>query len=247
LAGRITLPEDESANGSRLDHTVHISPLPLAFSTLWDVARLPHSKRRIARKSTMTESTHLITELLSRWKTGDRSIEAELITIVYPVLRGIATLQVRQHSGLLTLQATELANEAFITLARKHAIDWQDRNHFFAIAATVIRRIVVDYLRQRGCVKRGGRLPLVALDELHEDQTPAVDESVDWIGVDEALTALAGVDCDCARVVELKFFSGLTTEKIAEVCGSSVATVGRQWRFARAWLVNRLGAEASPT
>lgn len=192
----------------------------------------------------MTDQSHLITDLLSRWKTGDRSIEDELITIVYPMLREIAAGQVRRTSGKLSLQATELANEAFLTLARKHAIDWQNRDHFFAIAATVIRRVVVDHLKHRGRVKRGGRLPLVALDELREDQVPTVDESVDWIGVDEALTELAGVDRDCARVVELKFFSGLTTEKIAEVHGSSVATVGRQWRFARAWLVKRLGADA---
>jgi RNA polymerase sigma factor (TIGR02999 family) len=193
----------------------------------------------------VTDQGHLITDLLGRWKTGDRSIEDELITIVYPMLREIAAGQVRRTSGKLTLQATELANEAFLTLARKHAIDWQNRDHFYAIAATVIRRVVVDHLKHRGRVKRGGRLPLVALDELREDQLPVVDESVDWIGLDEALTELAGVDRDCARVVELKFFSGLTTEKIAEVRGSSVATVGRQWRFARAWLVKRLGADAT--
>jgi RNA polymerase sigma factor (TIGR02999 family) len=193
----------------------------------------------------VTEPNHPITDLLGRWKTGDRSIEDQLINIVYPVLREIAAAQVRRNSGQLTLQATELANEAFLTLARKHAIDWQNRDHFFAIAATVIRRVVLDHLRSRGRAKRGGRLPLVALDALGEDRAPTVDESVDWIGLDDALTELAGVDRDCARVVELKFFSGLTTEKIAEVHGSSVATVGRQWRFARAWLVKRLGADVA--
>jgi RNA polymerase sigma factor (TIGR02999 family) len=197
-------------------------------------------------ESIVTEPNHVITDLLGRWKTGDRSIEEELVAIVYPVLREIAAAQVRRNSGKLTLQATELANEAFMTLVKKHAIDWQNRDHFFAIAATVIRRVAVDYLRMRGCPKRSGRLPLVALDELRDDQAPAVDESVDWIGLDDALIELAGVDRDCARVVELKFFSGLTTEKIAEVCGSSVATVGRQWRFARAWLVERLDADPAP-
>jgi RNA polymerase sigma factor (TIGR02999 family) len=182
-----------------------------------------------------------ITEMLSRWKAGDRSIEGELISVVYPVLREIARAQVRRNAGVLTLQATELANEAYAKLQHQQSVDWQNREHFFAIAATVIRRVVVDYLRSRGAEKRGGRLPFVTLDELREDQAPAIDESVDWIAVDQALDELAAVDPESAKVVELKFFSGLTTEKIAEVRGSSVATVGRQWRFARAWLGQRLG------
>lgn len=194
----------------------------------------------------MSDPNPAITDLLGRWKTGDRSVENELITIVYPVLREIAAAQVRRNSGVLTLQATELANEAYSKLAKQYAVDWRNRDHFYAIAATVIRRVVVDYLRVRGRVKRGGRLPLVALDELTEGQEPAVDDSVDWLGLDEALTELAVVDVECARVVEMKFFSGLTTDKIAEVCGSSVATVGRQWRFSRAWLRKRMGEDAAP-
>lgn len=190
----------------------------------------------------MSESSQAITDLLGRWKSGDRGVEEQLINIVYPVLREIAAAQVRRNSGMLTLQATELANEAYGKIAKMHAFDWQDREHFYAIAATVIRRVVVDYLRLRGREKRGGRLPLVALHDLTEDQVPTVDENVDWLSIDEALSELAVVDSDCARVVELKFFSGLTTEKIAEVCGSSVATVGRQWRFSRAWLGKRMGA-----
>jgi RNA polymerase sigma factor (TIGR02999 family) len=161
------------------------------------------------------------------------------------MLRDLARSQVRRNSGVLTLQATELANEAYAKLYQQHAVDWQNREHFFAIAATVIRRVVIDYLRQRGSEKRGGGLPFVTLDALREDQTPLIDDSVDWIAVDQALTDLAAIDADCAKLVELKFFSGLSTEKIAEVQGSSVATVGRQWRFARAWLGQRLAA-ASP-
>lgn len=184
-----------------------------------------------------------ITELLARWKTGDRSVESPLIEAVYPVLREIARGQVRRHAGVLTLQATELANEAYARLYRQHAVDWQNRDHFYAIAATVTRRVVIDYLRSRGSEKRGGALPFVALDDLSEEQTPVIDDSVDWIAVDQALTELAEVDADCAKLVELKFFSGLSTEQIARVQGSSVATVGRQWRFARAWLGQRLGIE----
>lgn len=96
--------------------------------------------------------------------------------------------------------------------------------------------------RGKGREKRGGNLPLISLNDLAEEQLPIIDESVDWLSIDEALEGLARLDHDCARVVELKFFSGLTTEKIAEVRDSSAATVGRQWRFARAWLGTQLGA-----
>ncbi len=184
-----------------------------------------------------------ITQLLSRWKSGDRAVETELINAVYPVLREIARGQVRRHPGVFTLQATELANEAYSKLFLEQDTDWKNRDHFYAIAARVIRRVVIDYSRQRGTEKRGGGTVFVTLDELHEDQTPVIDDSVDWLAVDAALSALTEFDANCARVVELKFFSGLSAEKIAEVEGSSIATVGRQWRFARAWLGRRLGEE----
>jgi RNA polymerase sigma factor (TIGR02999 family) len=187
----------------------------------------------------------MITDLLARWKIGDRSVENELLNLVYPTLLELARAQVRRNSGVLTLQTTELANEAYTRLHEQQSVDWRNRDHFFAIAATVIRRVVVDYLRQRGAEKRGGSLPFVSLDEITEGEEPVIDESVDWIVVDQALTELAEVDAECARVVELKFFSGLTTESVAKVCGSSVATVGRQWRFARAWLGERLGVDSA--
>ena len=188
----------------------------------------------------MSNSDGAITDLLCRWKSGERSVEDELIKRIYPLLREIAASQVRRNSNVLTLQATELANEAYSRLIKLHDLDWENRDHFFAIAATVIRRLVIDYLRQRGSAKRGGRLPFVSLDDVRADQVPTFDDSVDWIGLDEAMNELAQLDRICARVVELKFFSGLTNEKIAEVCGSSVPTVVRQWRFARAWLGKRL-------
>jgi RNA polymerase sigma factor (TIGR02999 family) len=198
-----------------------------------------------ARIASMDQERVDITELLGRWKSGDRSVESDLITAVYPVLRAIANAQIRRNAGALTMQATELANEAYAKLIEQQNVDWQNRDHFYAISATVIRRVIVDYQRMRGRDKRGGGLPFVALDELREDQMPAIDDSVDWLAVDKALTELAVVDAACAHIVVLKFFSGLSTEKIAEVEGSSVATVGRQWRFARAWLGKRLGVGAS--
>lgn len=194
----------------------------------------------------MNPTSPAITDLLDRWRAGDRSVEDELMATVYPVLREIAAAHVRRSSGVMTLQATELANEAYARLARQNQAQWASREHFYAIAARVIRRVVVDYARQRSTEKRGGALPLIPLASLTEDQTPAAEAELDWMSIDQALEALERRDAACARVVELKFFSGLGSEQIAEVLGSSVATVGRQWRFARAFLRRRLDQLTPP-
>jgi RNA polymerase sigma factor (TIGR02999 family) len=182
-----------------------------------------------------------ITELLGRWRSGDRSIERELVEAVYPTLRAVARRQLHDRSGGFTLQPTELVNEAYEKLFVGQGIDWQNRDHFYGIAGTIIRRIVLDHLKSRGREKRGRSVDFVQLDELAEDEAPVIDDSVDWIALDGALTSLAAVEPAIARVVELKCFAGLGNEQIAAVEGSSIATVGRQWRFARAWLARRLG------
>ena len=189
----------------------------------------------------MPQDSSPITDLLARWKTGDRAAEAELIAAIYPSLRDLARARVQRLGGALSLQATELANEAFTKLHQQRAVDWESRGHFFAIAATVIRRVAIDHLRSRGRDKRGGGVPLIDIAALNDDEVPVIDESIDWLAVDQALTEFEAFDPECAKVVELKFFSGMTTEEIALVQSSSVATVGRQWRFARAWLGERLG------
>ncbi len=181
-----------------------------------------------------------ITQLLAQWKTGDRSVENALVESVYPVLRQLARSQLRGQNAGFTLQATELANEAYVKLLQQHQVDWQNRSHFYAIAATVIRRVVIDHVRSRDSAKRGGGLPFVSLDSITDDVAMVIDDSVDWLGVDAVLTELAAHDSDLARVVELKFFGGLNTEQMAQVMGTSTATVGRQWRYARAWLADRL-------
>lgn len=185
-----------------------------------------------------------ITELLSLWKGGDRSVENALAAGIYPVLRDLARSQVRRHGGKLTLSATELANEAYLKLCGQKSVDWQNREHFYAIAATVIRRVVIDYLRERSADKRGGGQLFVALEDAREQDLPHQGDHVDWLAVDQALTELQAADPACGKVVEMRLFSGLTTEQIADVCGSSVATVGRQWRFARTWLAERLDLPA---
>lgn len=193
----------------------------------------------------MSASGVEITQLLDRWKDGDRSVENELATRIYPVLRELARAQLRRNRGVLTLRATEMANEAYARLCKQQGVDWKNRDHFYAIAATVMRRVVVDYLRQRGSEKRGGGTLFVAIDDLTPEEMPFQSDAVDWLEVDQAMTELEVADPKCARVVELRLFSGLSIEQIASVCGSSTATVGRQWRFARSWLAERLETGAA--
>ncbi len=183
-----------------------------------------------------------ITQLLAQWKNGDRSVENALIAEVYPLLRSVAASQVRRVGGQLTLSATELAHEAYIRLQRQQSVDWQNRDQFFAIAATVVRRVLVDYLRERHADKRAGGKLMIALDDVHAAELSQPSEIVDWIALDQALTKLQALDVEVARVVELKLFSILNADQIAGACESSVATVGRQWRFAKSWLAKELNA-----
>lgn len=188
----------------------------------------------------MNASDTPITALLYEWRRGDRGAEHALMTAVYPVLQDLARARLRRSPQDLTLRATELANEAYMKLAKIHDIPWASRVHFFVIAAKVIRCFIIDYVRTRNSDKRGGKLPFVSLDVVQDNIAAPLDLNVDWMAVNEVLKELEVLDPACAQIVELKFFSGLTSEEIAEACDSSSATVGRQWRFARAWLADRL-------
>lgn len=181
-----------------------------------------------------------ITALLVRWRDGDRSVEQDLATQLYPVLHQMAGAQVRGSAGALTLSPTELVSEVYTRLLPQRGVEWQNRTHFLAVCATVLRRVVVDYLRERGAEKRGSGQLFVEIGDVEENEMPRVADQVDWIAVDQALMRLEKLDHDTARVVELRMFAGLTVEEIADACQSSVATVGRQWRFARAWLAEQL-------
>lgn len=187
-----------------------------------------------------------ITEMLTRWRAGDVGAQDDLIAAVYPLLHDIAELHLRKAGRPVTMRATELAHEAYLRLERQRSVDWQNRSHFLAIVSTVVRRVLVDHLRQRSADKRGRGLLFVSIDDgLGENSPDQASQPVDWLAVDQALTELAAIESDCARVVELRVFGGLTTEEISDVCGFSTATVGRQWRFARTWLADRLDAEAA--
>lgn len=185
----------------------------------------------------MTES---ITALLDAWREGKPGAENALVNEVYPILRNLARAQVRRNGEALTLGATELVHEAYERLNKQQSVDWKNRQHFYAIAATVMRRVAIDYLRERAAEKRGGDVMFIDLDAVTDGSLAEPGKAVDWIALDQALTALEAEDPGLAKVAELRLLSGLEMEAIAEVTGVSIATVGRQWRFARVWLSEQL-------
>jgi RNA polymerase sigma factor (TIGR02999 family) len=174
-----------------------------------------------------------VTQMLAAWAEGDRAALEELTPLVYEELRRLARQRMRHERPGHTLQTTALANEAYLRLVGQTQVRWQNRAHFFAIAAQQMRRILVDYARRRRYQKRGGGALQVTLAEaegLTDVRTP------DLVALDEALRSLAEVDLRRAQVVELKFFGGLTNEETAEVLKVSTGTVERDWTIAKAWL-----------
>lgn len=178
----------------------------------------------------MPES-HAVTALLGRWEAGDRAALDELLPEVYEELRRLARLQLVGERQGHTLHPTGLVHEAFLRFGDYERISWQDRAHFFAVASTIMRRVLVDHARKRRAAKRGGGATLVTLIE---SRSP--DESVDVIDLDEALTKLEALDPRQCRIVELRFFGGLAHKEIADVLDISVATVNRDWKVAKLWL-----------
>lgn len=180
-------------------------------------------------------SPERISELLADWANGDPAARERLVPIVYEELRRLAHHYMRGERSGHTLQTTALVNEVYLRLAGIDALRWRDRVHFFAMAATLMRRVLVDYARLRGREKRGAGLSITSLDDATAPQ-PAVD----IVALDEALGRLAAVDPQQGRVVELRFFAGLSVEETAEALGISPATVKRDWATARLWLYNEL-------
>lgn len=181
-----------------------------------------------------------ITLLLKAWSDGDAAAQERLIALVYKELRQLARRHRRKSGVGETLQTTALVNEAFLRLAGIHNVDWRDRAHFFAVAAQVMRRILVDSARSHGAVKRGGKTQRV--QTLDPDAVPAPDShrAAELVALDDALTRLARLDARRARVIELRIFGGLTMEESAEVLGLSTQSVRRDWRLAKAWLLREL-------
>lgn len=182
--------------------------------------------------------TRNITHLLKEWSDGDRQALDELTPLVYDELRQQATRYLRRERPNHSLQATALINEAFLRLIDVKDVEWQNRAHFFAIAANLMRRILVDHARRRDAEKRGGSQIRLTLDET---LALAEEPEVDLLAIDEALDRLAVIDPQQARVVELRFFSGLTVDETATALGISPKTVKRDWSVARAWLRREIG------
>ena len=180
-----------------------------------------------------TPSQPDVTQLLLDWSKGDQASLDKLLPVVYQELRRLAQHYVKQERPDHTLQATALVHEAYLKLIDTKSVAWQNRAHFFAVAAQVMRHILVDMARQRRAQKRGGGQK-VSLDEALG--LPDEEGGVDLVALDEALDRLAEVDPQQSRIVELRYFGGLSVEETAEALGVSPTTVKREWRVARAWL-----------
>lgn len=184
-----------------------------------------------------TTSSHEITQLLLAWNDGDQTALDKLVPLVYGELRRLARRYMNRESPGHLLQTTALVNEAYMRLIDADQVKWQNRAHFFAISARVMRRILVDFARRSNKLKRGGNAIEVSLDEA---LVVSANRGADLVAIDDALTALAELDPRQSQVVELRFFGGLKDNEIAEVLKVSHGTVRRDWRLARAWLHREL-------
>ena len=178
-----------------------------------------------------------ITQLLLSWRNGNEHALEELMPVVYSELRRLARNFMRRQNPGHTLQTTALVNEAYLRLIDSNRVNWQDRNHFFASSAQLMRRILVDFARKKNSLKRGGGQVQVTLDDHAEF---AIAEQSDLLDLDEALSRLAELSPRQAQIVELRYFAGLTEEQVGETLEISSRTVRRDWNLARAWLYREL-------
>lgn len=178
-----------------------------------------------------------VTALLSQWQRGDHGAVDALFSVVYDELRRIARAYLHGERAI-TLQPTVLVHEAYVRLVGQRDVTWQNRSHFFAVASQMMRRIVVDHARRRHAEKRGGAVVTISLDA---NVDAAASPEFDVLAVDEAINVLAGVAPRQAKIIELRFFGGLTIEDTAAALGVAPITVKREWRMARAWLLSCLG------
>jgi RNA polymerase sigma factor (TIGR02999 family) len=185
----------------------------------------------------MPPSSGDISRLLAEYREGDRGALDRMIPLVYAELRRIAARSLRAERTSHTLQPTALVNEVYLRLIDVRRMSWRNRTHFLAMSARLMRRVLVDFARSRQYQKRGGGVLKVSLDEAHGVST---ERGQDLVALDEALTTLSAIDERKARVIEMRFFGGLTVEETAAVLDVSRETVLRDWRLARAWLMRAL-------
>ena len=188
----------------------------------------------------MQSSAHEVTQLLRAWSEGDHEALDKLTPLVYEELHRAAHRYMAQERPGHTLQTTALVNEVYLRLVDIREVTWQDRAHFFAVCARLMRRVLTDFARSRGYLKRGGDSPHVALDQalLVNLEPPA-----DLIALDDGLNALASFDPRKSEVVELRFFGGLSVDETAEVLEVSPKTVDRDWKLARLWLLEEMNGK----
>ena len=184
-----------------------------------------------------TPSPEEVTRLLLAWSRGDESALEKLIPLVYEELHRLAHGYMDRERAGHTLQTTALVNEAYLRLIDASQVRWQNRAHFFAVSAQLMRRVLVDFARSRNYQKRGGEAHQVSFDEA---LMVSQERSADLVALDDALTSLAAIDSRKSRVVELRFFGGLSVEEAAEVLQVSPDTVMRDWAFAKVWLLREL-------
>src|SRR5947199_3811223 len=185
----------------------------------------------------MTQDSHEVTQLLIQWSNGDKAALDRLMPLIYEELRQLARHYMNRERAGHTLQTTALVNEAYLRLINRKQVHWQNRAHFFAIAAHLMRSILVDHARSHAYAKRGGGARKIALDEaviISEERAAEV------VALDEALGQLAEIDPRQSRIVEMRFFAGLTIEETAEVLSLSPATIKREWSTAKAWLFHEM-------
>jgi RNA polymerase sigma factor (TIGR02999 family) len=188
-----------------------------------------------------TDSRDAVTELLARWNNGDVAARDALIPLVYDELRRVAKKNLAGQRGDHTLQATALVHEAYLRLVNRKAANLQGRAHFFALAAQMMRQILVDHARMRNAAKRGGGTVTLLLDDAAGAD---VGISLDLIGLDKAMKGLASLDARQSQIVELRFFGGLSIEETARVVDVSPATAKREWATARVWLHHAMESDA---
>ena len=188
-----------------------------------------------------SDSSNQVTVLLARWNQGETAAREELVPLVYEELRRVARKCLSEQHRDHTLQSTALVHEAYLRLVGRTSVHWQDRVHFFAVAARLMRGILVDHARRRGAAKRGGDAMTLVLDEA---VTLPKKKELNLVALDEALTCLANLDKRQGQIVELRFFGGLSIEDVSLVLAISPATVKREWATARLWLHNAMSSTA---
>ena len=202
----------------------------------------PRTFSRRANEKAKPMSSQTVTQLLLDWRGGNEAAFNQLIPMVYDELRGIARRYLKHEDSGHSLQSADLVNEAYLKLVNQQEVDWQNRAHFFAVSANIMRHLLVDHARSRQRAKRGGQVIRITLnEETNANNSATENRKLDLLALDEALNRLAEFDQRKSRIVELRYFGGLSFEETAEVLGVSEITIKRDWLKARAWLFRALG------